>query len=107
MKLYKVKSNRPASHRTSGTSKDLFLRNIVRPFCTGGMFDMYPSTGAQMVSSSVQKALTLSSSSVSSTKLPVKHEASEKIRIKQVFGSDEKTAGKFLCFIDRPPFPKC
>lgn len=71
------------------------------------MFDMYSATGAQTVASSVQKTLTLSSSSVSSTKLPVKHEASEKIHIKQVFGSDEKTAGEFLCFVYLPPSPKC
>lgn len=64
---------------------------------------MCSATGAQMVSSSVQKALTLSSSSVSSTKLPVRHEASEKIRIKQVFGSEEKTAGEFLCLSVCPP----
>lgn len=71
------------------------------------MFDMYSATGAQMASSSVQKTLTLSSSSVSSTKLPVKHEASEKIHIKQVFGSDEKAAGEFLCFVCLPLSPKC
>ncbi|TNM97705.1 hypothetical protein fugu_013951 [Takifugu bimaculatus] len=68
MKLYKVKSRGPVTHGTSGNS-------------------------AQMGSASVQKAHTSSSSSVSSTKLPVKHEASEKIHIKQVFGSDEKTSG--------------
>lgn len=55
-----------------------------------------------MMSSSVQKALTSSSSSVSSTKLPVKHEAREKIHIKQVFGSDEKTSGEYLCSVYLP-----
>lgn len=69
------------------------------------MSDMYSATGAQMGSSSVQKAHTSSSSSVSSTKLPVKHEASEKIHIKQVFGSDEKTSGEYLCFVCLHPPP--
>lgn len=104
MKLYKVKNKDPASHRTSGTSNDLFPAYL-GIFHTAGMFDMYSATGAQMVSSSIQKTLTLSSSSVSSTKLPVQHEASEKIHIKEVFGSDERTAGEFLCFVHLSP--KC
>lgn len=106
LKLFKVKSEGPASHRTSATSKDSFPRKQTRAFFhPAAVFDMYSATGAQMVSSSVQNALTLSSSSVSSTKLPVRPEASEKICIKQVFGSDEKTAGEFLCFVCPPPSP--
>nr|XP_019959496.1 PREDICTED: autoimmune regulator isoform X1 [Paralichthys olivaceus] len=65
VKLYRVKSEAPAPQLTSGNS-------------------------VQVVSSSVQGGVPLSSSSSSSssTELPVSHEAREKIHIKQVFGSD-------------------
>lgn len=103
MKLYKVKSRGPVTHGTSGNSKDLFWRDYRDFFHSAGMSDMYSATGAQMGSSSVQKAHTSSSSAVSLTKLPVKHEASEKIHIKQVFGSDEKTSGEYVFFVYLPP----
>ncbi|XP_053294512.1 autoimmune regulator [Pleuronectes platessa] len=66
VKLYRVKSEAPAPPLTSGNS-------------------------VQVVSSSVQAGVTLSSSSSSSsfaTELSVSHDAREKIHIKQVFGSD-------------------
>uniref|UniRef100_H3DCS2 Autoimmune regulator n=1 Tax=Tetraodon nigroviridis TaxID=99883 RepID=H3DCS2_TETNG len=70
MKLYKVKSKSPASHRPYGTS-------------------------AQVVSSLAPKTPTLSSSSVSSTKLPVRHEASQKINIKETAKRCMKVDGMF------------
>ncbi|XP_051261537.1 autoimmune regulator isoform X2 [Dicentrarchus labrax] len=65
VRLYRVKSEAPAPELTSGNS-------------------------VQAVSFSVQKPVTLSSSS---TEPPVRHEAREKIQIKQVVGSDEKPLG--------------
>ncbi|XP_036940324.1 autoimmune regulator isoform X2 [Acanthopagrus latus] len=71
VKLYRVKSEAPAPPLTSGNS-------------------------VQPVSSSVQIPVTLSSStssSSSSAKQPVSDEAREKLLIKQVFGSDDKSLG--------------
>ncbi|KAG7526907.1 autoimmune regulator [Solea senegalensis] len=62
VKLYRVKSEAPASQLQSGNS-------------------------VQPVSSSVQRGVVLSSSS-SSTELSISHKPSETIHIKQVFGSD-------------------
>lgn len=57
---------------------------------------MCSGTGVQMVSCSVQRTATPSSSSASSTNPQVRREASEEIHIKQMFGSDEKSVGEHL-----------
>uniref|UniRef100_A0A667WV53 Autoimmune regulator n=1 Tax=Myripristis murdjan TaxID=586833 RepID=A0A667WV53_9TELE len=63
--------------------------------CTTNIFVLmvcyaYPTIGVQAVCSSVHRAATLSSSSASSTELPVSHEVREEIHIKQLFGSAKK-----------------
>ncbi|XP_029929915.1 autoimmune regulator [Myripristis murdjan] len=63
MKLYRVKSEAPVPQLPS-------------------------ENGVQAVCSSVHRAATLSSSSASSTELPVSHEVREEIHIKQLFGPD-------------------
>ncbi|XP_026230033.1 autoimmune regulator [Anabas testudineus] len=73
VKLYRVKSEAPAPQLLT---KDTFNQNT--------------ATSVQAVSSSVQREVTLSSSSScsASTELPVDHETREKIHIKQVFSPD-------------------
>uniref|UniRef100_A0A3Q1IC90 HSR domain-containing protein n=1 Tax=Anabas testudineus TaxID=64144 RepID=A0A3Q1IC90_ANATE len=75
VKLYRVKSEAPAPQLLT---KDTFNQNT--------------ATSVQAVSSSVQREVTLSSSSScsASTELPVDHETREKIHIKQVFSPDGK-----------------
>eukprot|EP00064_Thunnus_orientalis_P015668 superscaffoldBa00002948_g15723 len=72
VKLYRVKSEAPALQLPSGNSNYKSNQNS--------------ASGAAM-SSSVQRGVTLSSSS----EPPVSHESREKIHIKQVFGSDGDT----------------
>lgn len=79
------------------------MKHIVKVFSkcfnTADTFNLCSATGVQMVSSSGQKPVTpSSSSSASSTKRPVSHEAREKVYIKQKLGSDDKSLGECSCF---------
>uniref|UniRef100_A0A3Q3XLQ8 Uncharacterized protein n=1 Tax=Mola mola TaxID=94237 RepID=A0A3Q3XLQ8_MOLML len=79
--------------------QNLALLGLVR-YCST-MFDLSCATGVQVVSSSVQKAVTpSSSSSASSAKPPVSQETREKIHIKHVFSSDEKSLGEHAHYND-------
>ena len=102
VKLYRVKSEAPAPPLTSGNSNfqsNMFWNIDRRCLNTTNTFNF--CSGVQPVSSSVQIPVTLSSStssSSSSAKQPVSDEAREKLLIKQVFGSDDKSLGEHLCF---------
>ncbi len=75
-------------------------------FSTRDTFNLCSATGMQVVSS-VQRPITLSSSSSApSTNPPINHEAREKIHIKQVLSSDDKSLGEYLCNVfDGPTLP--
>lgn len=98
VKLYRVKSEAPAQQLTSGNSKYKSIMFYEQCFNTTDTFNHCSATDVQAVSSSVQRPVTLStsSSSASSIELPVSHEAREQIHIQQVFGSDSKPLGEYL-----------